>query len=213
MPTKTTTDLWPEVHEEREALLGFLEELSPDQWDAPTLCSAWRVRDVVGHIVSGTEIRLPSALLDIAASGFRMNRYIEKDGRRRGAATIPELLADYRAALPRTTHPPGQSALAMLEDIVLHQIDIRRPLGRRRPVPESRMKLVASYLHPNGFYPGRKLTRGLRLRAIDTDWTAGDGPEVTGPIEALSLTLSGRYVALDELGGEGLAVLRGRVAA
>ena len=62
------------------------------------------------------------------------------------------------------------------------------------------------------FYVGQKLLRGLRVRATDADWTAGDGPEVAGPIQALVLTLSGRMVALDELDGDGLATLRRRVA-
>lgn len=208
----TATDLWPQVHVEREALLEFLETLTPDQWDRPTLCSKWRVRDVVGHVILSTEVKLPSALLGIAASGFRMNRYIERTGCRRGAAAIPTLLADFRAALPRTTHPPGQSPLAMLEDIVIHQIDIRRPLGQPRAVPHDRMKLVASYLHPHDFYPGHKLTRGLRLQATDTDWVAGDGPAVMGPIEALALTMSGRFIALDELHGDGLTTLSHRIS-
>ena len=80
----TTKDIWTDVHEERQALLGFLELLTPDQWDAPTLCAEWRVRDVVGHLVSATDISVVRALVAIAASGFRMNRYISKDARGRG---------------------------------------------------------------------------------------------------------------------------------
>lgn len=206
-----TIDVWPDVHDEREALFELLEALPPEKWDGPTLCSRWRVRDVVGHLVNTTEIKLPGALLAIAKSGFRMNRYIETDARRRGAAPLAELLADFRAALPRTTHPPGQSPLAMLEDIVIHQLDVRLPLGEPRVVPHDRMRLVAGYLDGNSFYPGKKLARGLRLQATDTDWSAGDGPVVSGPIEALVLTLSGRFVALDDLHGEGLGTLTGRI--
>ena len=210
---RTMADIWPEIHDERAALLELLEALAPEQWDGPTLCSKWQVRDVVGHLVSTTEIRLPSALWAIARSGLRMNRYIEKDGRRRGAFSHAKLLAEFRAAMPRTTHPPGQSPLAMLEDIVLHQIDIRIPLGRPRPVPHGRMRLVAGYLDGNSFYPGKKLARGLRLQATDTDWAAGDGPVVSGPIEALALTLSGRFIALDDLHGDGMSTLARRVGA
>jgi hypothetical protein len=53
---------------------------------------------------------------------------------------------------------------------------------------------------------------GLRLRATDQDWSAGDGPEVSGPIEALALAATGRPVALDDLAGEGLPILRARPA-
>jgi hypothetical protein len=54
---------------------------------------------------------------------------------------------------------------------------------------------------------------GLRFTATDVTWTHGDGPEVQGPGEAILLALAGRPVALDELTGDGLASLRGRVAA
>lgn len=206
----TTTDLWTDVHEERQALLGLLETLTPDQWDAPSLCSEWRVRHVVAHLVSTTEIKVVRAIGAIVASGFRINRYISKDGRRRGAAPTSKLLDDFRTALPTRTHPPGQSDLSMLEDIVIHQIDIRRPLRQLRSVPDARMIRIASDLRTDRFYAGRKLVRGLRVTATDADWSAGDGPEVAGRIEALVLTLSGRLVALDELHGDGLATLRQR---
>jgi uncharacterized protein (TIGR03083 family) len=210
--TTTTTDLWPEVHDERQALLALLDGLMPDQWDSPTLCSRWRIRDVVGHLINTTEIHVPSALFAIARSGFQMNRYIDKDARQRGEAPPAQLLADFRAALPRTTCPPRQSALAMLEDIVIHQIDIRLPLGQPRAVPHERMRLVAGYLDGNGFYPGKKLAQGLRLEATDTDWTTGAGPVVCGPIESLVLTLSGRFIAVKDLHGDGLATLSGRIS-
>jgi len=37
---------------ERADLADFLETLSPQQWDAPSLCSDWSVRDVVAHVIS-----------------------------------------------------------------------------------------------------------------------------------------------------------------
>lgn len=210
---KTTIDIWTDVHDERRALLALLETLSPQQWDAPSLCSEWRVRDVVGHLVSTTEITLARAVPAMVASGFRVNRYISKDGRRRGSAPVPKLLDDFRGAIPRRTHPPGQSPLTMLEDIVIHQIDIRRPLLQPRRAPEARLVQVASDLLTARFYPGRTLVRKLRVTATDADWSAGEGPEVAGPIEALTLMLSGRFVALDELHGDGLETLRRRARA
>jgi hypothetical protein len=54
---------------------------------------------------------------------------------------------------------------------------------------------------------------GLRLAASDLDWSWGDGAEVTGTAEALSLALTGRKVALADLTGPGaktLAVRAGR---
>ncbi len=52
---------------------------------------------------------------------------------------------------------------------------------------------------------------GLRLRATGQEWAQGQGPEVTGPSEALALAIGGRAVALDDLAGPGLTVLCSRL--
>ena len=51
---------------------------------------------------------------------------------------------------------------------------------------------------------------GVTLRATDTDWQHGAGPEVSGPILALVVAMCGRRAALDDLTGDGVAVLRAR---
>jgi uncharacterized protein (TIGR03083 family) len=45
-------DLRRLARDERADFATFLATLSPQQWEAPTLCEAWRVRDVVAHIIS-----------------------------------------------------------------------------------------------------------------------------------------------------------------
>ena len=37
---------------ERTDLADLLETLTPEQWEAPSLCQGWRVRDVVAHVMS-----------------------------------------------------------------------------------------------------------------------------------------------------------------
>ena len=38
---------------ERTELADLLDTLTPEQWDAPSLCTGWRVRDVTAHLVEG----------------------------------------------------------------------------------------------------------------------------------------------------------------
>jgi len=40
------------TQEERADFAAFLATLSPQQWQVPTLCACWRVRDVVAHVIS-----------------------------------------------------------------------------------------------------------------------------------------------------------------
>jgi hypothetical protein len=62
-------------------------------------------------------------------------------------------------------------------------------------------------------FHARRRRAGGRLVADDVTWTAGAGPEVRGSISALLLVLTGRPVALAQLSGPGLEVLRTRSAA
>jgi uncharacterized protein (TIGR03083 family) len=39
---------------ERGDLAEFLATLTPEQWEAASLCEGWRVRDVVAHVMSLT---------------------------------------------------------------------------------------------------------------------------------------------------------------
>jgi hypothetical protein len=93
---------------------------------------------------------------------------------------------------------------------VIHHQDMRRPLRLERAIPPERLTAVLeAVLTKTGSAGMRSATRarGLRLRATDVDWAYGEGPEVTGPAESILMSLAGRAVALDDLGGAGLDLL------
>ncbi len=52
----TTTDIWPTVHAERAALAADLAGLTDAQWDAPSLCTGWSVRDVLAHLSAAASL-------------------------------------------------------------------------------------------------------------------------------------------------------------
>ena len=52
MTTTTTVDLIALATHERTDLARFLAGLKEQEWNAPTLGTQWRVRDVVAHIIS-----------------------------------------------------------------------------------------------------------------------------------------------------------------
>ena len=47
------------ARDERVEFAEFLEGLTPEQWDSPTLCDKWRVREVAIHTVSYDELSTP----------------------------------------------------------------------------------------------------------------------------------------------------------
>ncbi|MEZ0487827.1 maleylpyruvate isomerase N-terminal domain-containing protein [Fibrella aquatica] len=45
-----TIELFPVLHEQ---LVSLLEELTPDQWQSPTVLRGWCVKDIASHIIDG----------------------------------------------------------------------------------------------------------------------------------------------------------------
>jgi hypothetical protein len=56
--------------EENEEFSAFLHTLAPEDWERPSLCEGWRVRDVVGHILYGNELKLWTLPFRLARYGF-----------------------------------------------------------------------------------------------------------------------------------------------
>jgi len=98
-------------------------------------------------------------------------------------------------------------------DHFIHQQDIRRPLGRPRTIDEDQLRAALELLPTveTKIFATKPMVAGLRLEATDVDWAHGDGPLVRGPGEALVMAGGGRSVALGELDGDGVSVLRDRL--
>lgn len=194
------------VADERTDLAAFLRTLSNEDWEAPSLCAGWRVRDVVGHLLYDA-VPASSYLRSAARcrSADRINEYWVTKARALPPSTLVDMLDSSAGRGLFTTLAP-RIALA---DAVVHHQDIRRPLGRERTIPPGRLRTVLD--HPDPFArPGRR-SRGLRFVATDVSWSKGDGPEVRGTGEAIALAVAGRGVVLDELEGDGVALLRQRI--
>ena len=205
-----TTSPWPLIHAEREALIADLGTLTDDQWAAPSLCDGWTVRDVLGHMIATTKMTPPRFVVSLAAAGFRFNNMTAKGVAAEATAKPGDGLANFRSYLKDTTAPPGPVE-AMLGEAVIHSADIRRPLGIPHEYPEEALNRVADFYKASNLIVGAKRRiDGLTLRATDTGWSTGSGPEVTGPHLSLILAMTGRSTALADLSGEGLATLTSR---
>jgi uncharacterized protein (TIGR03083 family) len=205
------TDVWPMIHAERSAFAETLTGLSPDQWDAPSLCKGWRVRDVVGHMISTGNTTPGSFFGGMIGSGFRFNSMVDKQVKREAAASPEEMVARFKETVNKTNHPPGPT-IAMLGEVVMHGEDVRRPLGISANHTEEALQTVANfYMKSNLLIGAKKRSAGLALKAADIDWSTGSGPEVSGPAMALLVTLTGRRGAEGELSGPGVPTLVSRL--
>jgi uncharacterized protein (TIGR03083 family) len=207
----STADLWSLIHEQRQKVGDMLETLTDTDWETASLCAGWRVRDVAAHCVE-THLMTPGRFVGrFAASGFQFGTFAERGVARHSAQTPAALLGQYRDTAARTTSPPGPK-VTWLSEAVIHGEDMARPTGKAVDVSPTALVTVADFCR--GSTPllhGKQRSAGLRLRATDIDWTAGEGPEVSGPAVSLIMAMTGREAALADLSGEGVEVLRSRV--
>jgi uncharacterized protein (TIGR03083 family) len=197
--------IWDAVHRERSALADLLETLSPAEWDHPTLCPGWAVRDVAAHVIASPQFGLADLVPALWRGRGDYNRAMYLDARTRGRRPVESIVADYRRLDGSRRHPPGTTIREPLLDVLVHTQDIALPLGRHHAMPPEAARTAADrvWSMPFPFWARRRL-RGVTLTATDIDWRAGSGPEVRGTMEALLLLLTGRTAALDRLEGPGL---------
>jgi uncharacterized protein (TIGR03083 family) len=207
------TTTWKLIHAQRASMADTLAGLTPDQWAQPSLCGGWTVRQTAAHIVTGAEQTTPRFMGHMVANGFRFNKMMDVDAKKLAARPPDEIISRLRARLTTTNRPPAP-VITMLGEIVVHSDDIRRPLGLPNDVDDETL-LACLEMYKNASFPmgTKKRIEGLRLVATDVDWTHGTGPEVTGKAMPLVMAMTGRAAGLDELDGDGMATLRGRMTA
>jgi uncharacterized protein (TIGR03083 family) len=205
-------DTWQATDEERSALADDLATLDDSQWDIQSLCSEWKVRHVVGHLVGGADVKTGPFMAGMLKSGMNFNRFLSREGLALGAARPDELLGQFRKTIGTRRKPPGTKPEIMLTDLVCHCADIRRPTGMTRSMPEATLLTVADTMKHIGFpLQVKKRIVGLRMSATDSDWAVGSGPSVEGPLESLILVMAGRKASLEDLSGEGMQTLQARM--
>jgi uncharacterized protein (TIGR03083 family) len=193
-------------------LADFFDGLDDDQLQTRSLCDAWTVREVLGHLVMPLAGSMGGFLLHVVRARGSLNRASEAVASDLARRPVGELTALLRSHADLHGKAPGVGPMGQMADGCLHLRDCARPLGLPDDVTLDDWRMVLDWL-PSGV-PGlvpKRRAAGLQLVAQDQDWSWGDGDEITGPSEALAMALAGRVVALDDLQGPGVYLLRDRL--
>jgi uncharacterized protein (TIGR03083 family) len=171
------------MREERRAIRALIHELTPEQWDTPSLCAGWTVRDVVAHLLAwddlliyrtGREhlrvmVRFWSLYASSLASMRMLNRRLQSRTR---ACTTDDLIRRFA-----TEDSPdlkwlfdGSNRCAHYAEYVIHHEDIRRPLGLTRDVPPDRLAAAMTGVTR---LPGVRMGARRRQRRIDDNTLDG----------------------------------------
>jgi uncharacterized protein (TIGR03083 family) len=199
-------DIWREVRRLRIEFADEIAGLSADQWNTPSWCAGWRVRDVLGHLVSMRETKHSSLLWEIIRDGFRPDRAVDRLARATGDQPVPALVERLRLTADRPV--AGLPPELALGDLLVHSADALRPCGLMPDPPAADVVVVLETYKKWGRRMFHTVPhRGLSLSATDIDWRSGVGPEVRGRAIDLLLLVANRRQVLEQLEGPGVATL------
>jgi Mycothiol maleylpyruvate isomerase N-terminal domain len=154
----------------RRRLADFFDRLDEQQLNARSLCDAWTVREVLGHLVmplAGSLGGFLSHVLRARGSINRANAAVASDLSRRPLRELTSLLRDKADLHGRA---PGVGPMGQLADGCIHLRDCARPLALGDDVSIDDWRMVLDWLPSGvpGLVPKRRL-EGLRLVASDQD--------------------------------------------
>lgn len=195
---------------ERSDFAALLERLTDEQWRSPSLCDEWSVRDVAAHTISFDGVDRSGLF-----RRYLHARFVPARINQLGVDSLASLRPDELVELFRRHREPtgltaGFGGRIALVDGLIHQQDVRRPLGMPRTIDSDRLGVALTFALYAPPIRGALRIRGLRLVATDLKWSHGRGPEVRGPAEALLMAMTGRRHATADLEGPGLDVLTAR---
>jgi uncharacterized protein (TIGR03083 family) len=201
--------------EVREMVAGELADLADtvagftdDQWDAPTLCAGWRVREVIAHMTMPTRLSSVRFFAELARDRGNVNRMADRFARRDAALPTNELVDAMRSDHLRRWTPPGGGGRGALVHAVIHGLDITEALALDRTVPPDRLRVVLSeVVQPKSTRFFGLDVDGLRIEVTDLEWASGEGSVVRADGRTVVLLLCGRPLAPGALSGEGAARL------
>jgi len=202
--------------EESGDIAQLIDEIDDPDFDVASLCEGWRVRDVVSHMIVGHTTPMPSMLMSIAKYGFNVPKGSKEMSHEYGSAHTPDQIRTAWSGVADDHTMKGISQVIPKKegftDHLIHNQDMRRPLGRPREIAPERLSAALDALPTiGGFLKSKQRMKGLRWVATDIGWDSGQGPEVHGAAEALILAAAGRPVVLDELSGDGVDTLTTRM--
>ena len=198
---------WNLAAKGRNDFADMVEPLTDEQWQQRSLCEAWTAHGVLAHLTSFVETGIFSFFGHMVKNRFDFDKVSVSMTDERSERSAADLIASLRANAAKSSPLPMFPERLTVSDTAIHTQDVRRPLGLPGSLDDKVLRTALGFVTTDKMATmlvNRRPIEGVSLRATDLDWSFGDGPEISGPAEAILMGLADRPV-LDELSGEGLA--------
>jgi uncharacterized protein (TIGR03083 family) len=185
------------VTAQRRHLADQLSGLTALEWERCTLCDGWTVRHVVAHLTMPFQYSTARIALGMVLARGDFNRFADRVARHDASLPTRELARRLRDNADHPWRPPRAGFEAPLTDLVVHSLDILRPLQLRADIDPAALTVVLEHLvTPRSLEFFHVDLDGLALRASDVDWSHGEGHSVVGSSTDLVLALAQRATPL-----------------
>lgn len=179
-----------------KGLADLLTATAVGTWDAPSLCEKWLVRHVIAHVTMPARLTPEQFGAEMAAAGGEFAVLSDTVATRDASLPVADLLDQLRSPSLHAWQPPGGGAPGALSHAVIHSLEVTIALDRLAVAPTEAATAVLDQLTAaSGTWFGVDLT-GVRLEAVDTDWSWGNGQLVRADSGSLVALLSGRALPL-----------------
>lgn len=195
-------DLMAAITAERRQFSHILKELPHQDWDTASLCTGWRVREVVAHMTMPLRLSTPRFAVEMLRSRGNFTRMADRVARRDAQEPVNTLLDRWQANENTRWKPPGGGLQGALTHDIVHGLDITIPLGIAHPVRDANLLTVLDHAtSPLSQKHFRLDLTGVRFEATDLDWTFGDGEPLHGAAHHLLMVLMNRKMPPGALTG------------
>ena len=99
--------LQPAVAAEFASLASQLADATAAQWDTPSLCEGWRVREVIAHLTMAARYPEDEFMAELRRCGFDFTRLSNEIAARDAGLPASELVANLRSDVMRTGPRPA----------------------------------------------------------------------------------------------------------
>jgi uncharacterized protein (TIGR03083 family) len=184
-------ELFEETVAQRTGLVQVLDGLAERDWDQPSLCEGWRIREVVAHITMPYRYSVAAILLAMVRARGKFDVAADRLARRDATDQPPAALLEcLRRNVEHRWKPPGGGQLGALSHDVIHGLDITEALALPTVSPPQRFVEVLNSPKLMGAF--KVDLSPYRLVATDSDYTHGQGWLLRLPAKDLLLIVTGR---------------------
>src|SRR6185437_10079155 len=140
--TAEDAHLQPAVAAEFASLADLLAAASAAQWDTPSMCEGWGVREVVAHMTMAARYSEEEFMAELRRCEFDFTRLSNELAERDARMPADELVACLRSAAMQHWTPPGGGYHGALNHVVIHGLDVTVPMGASRSSSDETIRVV-----------------------------------------------------------------------